>query len=73
MERKGLGQILLEKGLITNEQLERTLLQQVNEKKYLGEVLVERKLVTNEQIVECLTEQKKADTVSLKSIKNLKP
>jgi len=73
MERKGLGQILLEKGLITNEQLERALLQQVNEKKYLGEVLVERKLVTNEQIVECLTEQKKADTVSLKSIKNLKP
>ncbi|HNS32309.1 MAG TPA: ATPase, T2SS/T4P/T4SS family, partial [bacterium] len=73
MERKGLGQILLEKGLITGEQLESALLQQMKEKKFLGEVLIEKKLVTNEQIIECLTEQKKADSVNLLALKSLKP
>lgn len=73
MERKGLGQILLEKGLITNEQLESALFQQMAEKKFLGEVLIEKGLVTNEQIVESLTEQKKADSVNLNALKNIKP
>ncbi|MCK9266865.1 Flp pilus assembly complex ATPase component TadA [bacterium] len=73
MERKGLGQILLEKGLITTEQLESALIQQITDNRFLGEVLVEKKIVTKEQILECLTEQKKAATVNLQSIRNIKP
>ncbi len=69
MERKELGQILLEKGLISIEQLDSALIQQSVEKKFLGEVLVEKGYVTNDQIVECLTEQKKSDFINLEKVK----
>lgn len=72
MERKELGQLLLEKGLITQEQLEEALLKQAVEKKFLGEILIESNLVTREQILECLTEQKKADFVDLSKVKGIK-
>jgi type IV pilus assembly protein PilB len=72
MERKELGQILLEKGLINIEQLDKALIQQAVDKKFLGEVLIEKGFVTNKQIVECLTEQKKADFVNLKKVKGIK-
>jgi len=39
MERKELGQILLEKGIINLEQLEDVLMEQMKEKKYFGEVI----------------------------------
>ena len=73
MERKELGQILLEKGLITLEQLEEALFQQAAENRFLGEILVRNNLVTNEQILECLTEQKKADFVNLAKVKGIRP
>jgi len=72
MERKELGQILLEKGLITIEQLEDALVKQMEEKKFLGEILMESGLVTREQILECLTEQQKADFVDLSKVKGIK-
>ncbi len=72
MERKELGQILLEKGVISLEQLEEALIRQAAEKKFLGEILVGNKAVTNEQIVECLTEQKKANFVNLSNFKGIK-
>lgn len=72
MERKELGQILIEKGLITQEQLEEALLKQTVEKKFLGEILIENNFVTKEQILECLTEQKKADFVDLSKVKGIK-
>ena len=72
MERKELGQILIEKGFITQEQLEEALLKQSVEKKFLGEILIENHLVTKGQILECLTEQKKADFVDLSKVKGIK-
>ncbi|MBN1445321.1 MAG: Flp pilus assembly complex ATPase component TadA [Candidatus Omnitrophica bacterium] len=72
MERKELGQILLDRGVITLEQLEDALIRQAAEKKFLGEILVGSKVVTNEQILECLTEQKKADFVNLENFKGIK-
>jgi len=72
MERKELGQILLEKGLITIEQLEDALVKQMEEKKFLGEILLESGLVTREQILECLTEQQKADFVDLSKVQGIK-
>ncbi|MCX8082235.1 MAG: ATPase, T2SS/T4P/T4SS family [bacterium] len=72
MERKELGQILLEKGLITQEQLEDALLKQTLEKKFLGEILIEQRIVTKEQIIECLTDQKKSSFVDLSKIRGIK-
>ena len=72
MERKELGQILLEKGLITVEQLEEALTEQAKTKKFLGEILIEKNFVTKEQILEALTEQKKANFVKLSSFKGIK-
>jgi len=72
MERKELGQILLEKGLITVEQLEEALTEQARTKKFLGEILIEKNFVTKEQILEALTEQKKANFVKLSSFKGIK-
>jgi len=72
MERKELGQILLEKGLITVEQLEEALTEQAKTKKFLGEILIEKNFVTKEKILEALTEQKKANFVKLSSLKGIK-
>lgn len=72
MERKELGQILLEKGLLTIEQLEEALTEQVKTKKFLGEILIEKNFVTREQIIEALTQQKKADFVKLSSFKGIR-
>ncbi len=72
MERKELGQLLLEKKLLTIEQLDSALIQQSAEKKFLGEILVEKGFVTNKQIIECLTEQKRADFVNLAKVRGIK-
>src|SRR5215217_5250215 len=57
IERKPLGQLLLDKGLVKPEQLERALEEQrrSNHQKLLGEVLVELRLCTEDQITEALT------------------
>ncbi|MCM8771610.1 MAG: Flp pilus assembly complex ATPase component TadA [Candidatus Omnitrophica bacterium] len=73
MERKELGQILLEKGLITLEQLNEALELQNETKKFLGEILIEKGYIKKEDIWQALTEQKKADSVSLSKLKGLKP
>lgn len=72
MERKELGQILIEKGVITQEHLDSALIKQAVEKKFLGEILIENNIVTREQILECLTEQKKADFVDLSNVRGIK-
>src|SRR6185295_897818 len=57
-QRKPLGQLLLSKGLIKPEQLERALEEQrrSNHQKLLGEVLVELRLCTEDQITEALAQ-----------------
>lgn len=73
MERKELGQILLEKGLITPEQLEEALKIQSETKKYLGEILIEKGFVSKEDVLNALTEQSKAKYIDLSKFKGIKP
>jgi type IV pilus assembly protein PilB len=58
LERKPLGQLLLDRGLVKPEQLERALEEQrrSNHQKLLGEVLVELRLCTEDQITEALAQ-----------------
>ncbi len=55
-EKKLLGQILVDRGDISKEDLDRVM----GKKKFLGEILVENKLVTPEKVESALAEQKKA-------------
>src|SRR5687767_8065311 len=56
--RKPLGQLLLQKGLLKPEQLERALDEQrrSNHQKLLGEILVELRICTEDQITEALAQ-----------------
>src|SRR3954454_4643455 len=56
--RKPLGQLLLEKGLVKPEQLDRALDEQrrSNHQKLLGEVLIEMRFCTEDQITEALAQ-----------------
>jgi type IV pilus assembly protein PilB len=58
LERKPLGQLLLDRGLVKPEQLERALDEQrrSNHQKLLGEVLVELRICTEDQITEALAQ-----------------
>src|SRR5688572_24794628 len=58
LERKPLGQLLLDKGLVKPEQLDRALEEQrrSNHQKLLGEVLVELRICTEDQITEVLAQ-----------------
>src|SRR5438552_8939006 len=58
LERKPLGQLLIDKGLIKAEQLERALEEQrrSNHQKLLGEILVELHICTEDQITEALAQ-----------------
>jgi type IV pilus assembly protein PilB len=58
LQRKPLGQLLLVKGLIKPEQLERALDEQRrnNHQKLLGEILVELRICTEDQITEALAQ-----------------
>src|SRR5438270_578507 len=56
--RKPLGQLLLSKGVIQQDQLERALEEQKrsNHQKLLGEIMVEMRFCTEDQITEALAE-----------------
>src|SRR5437763_16786514 len=58
LERKPLGQLLIDKGLIKAEQLERALEEQrrSNHQKLLGEILVELRMCSEDQITEALAQ-----------------
>src|SRR5690348_9667637 len=58
LQRKPLGQLLLNKGLIKQEQLDRALAEQKqsNHQKLLGEILVELRICTEDQITEALAQ-----------------
>ncbi|HOO71708.1 MAG TPA: hypothetical protein PK926_08090 [Spirochaetota bacterium] len=61
MTKKKIGEILIEQGLITEEQLDKALkLQQKGNKGLLGVILLELKLITPEQLLRCLEIQKKS-------------
>jgi type IV pilus assembly protein PilB len=58
LERKPLGQLLLNKGLVKQEQLDSALIEQKksNHQKLLGEVLVELDICSEEQVTEALAQ-----------------
>ena len=55
---KQLGQILVEQGLITNEQLEEALEKHRNSSKSLGRVLIDLGLIKESHLVRALSEQR---------------
>ncbi|HOJ40943.1 MAG TPA: type II secretion system protein GspE, partial [bacterium] len=73
MERYELGQLLLNKGVISRDQLEHALIEQQQTKKFLGEILLEKGYVTREQLVAALTEQTAADEIHLSKFQGIKP
>ena len=65
--QKKLGEILMEKGLITQEQLDLVLEEQSRTKKFLGEVLIKHQLITEHDLLSTLSEQFNYPVVSLKN------
>ena len=56
-KRVRLGDVLIEKGLITQEQLEKALSEQKEKGTLLGETLVNLGYVSQDNIIDILTEQ----------------
>jgi type II secretory ATPase GspE/PulE/Tfp pilus assembly ATPase PilB-like protein len=63
-----LGDILVEKGLISQRELERALVEQAQTKKLLGEVMVSMGLITEHKMLSVLAEQQGISLVDLKKI-----
>ena len=66
--KKKIGDVLLEKGLITVEQLEEGLALQRAAGQRLGELLVEKGYVTDEQMVDAVSERLSIPRISLSSM-----
>ena len=73
MDRRPLGAILREKGVVEQAQLEEALQERKTNGKFLGEILVERGVVSRETIFEALTDQKKADFIRLREYEAICP
>lgn len=67
--RKRLGEILLEAGMISEEQLEEALTKQKASNKSLGQILIESKFVTESNIKDALELQFGISYVNVKNIK----
>lgn len=63
-----LGDILVEKGLINQQELERALREQVRSKKMLGEVMVSMGLITEEKFLQVIAEQQGIPFMDLKDL-----
>lgn len=68
MLRKKLGEILIEKKLITEEQLEECLSEQKLTKEYLGAILLKKRLLKESGLMEALSEQFQIPFISLKTV-----
>lgn len=66
--RKRLGEILLEAGMITEDQLEKALIEQKTSKKSLGQILMDSEIVTEHNIKSALEYQFGISYVNLKTI-----
>jgi len=64
-----LGEILVEKGVITAKELELAVTQQQKTKKLLGQILIEMGLITEKKLLQVLAEQQGVAFVELKNIK----
>ncbi len=68
MARKRIGDLLIERGLITEKELEFALETQKKTKEKLGEVLINNKIVTPENIAKTLAVQLEVDYVDLTKV-----
>jgi type IV pilus assembly protein PilB len=68
MAKKKIGELLLEKGFITPQQLEEGLKEQALSGKRLGEILVDRGYVTDEQLIDTVSERLSIPRVMLSSM-----
>jgi len=64
--RKRLGEILMEKGMITEEELKECLEEQRLTKEFLGSILVKKKIVKEEDLMRALSKQFNLPYISLK-------
>jgi type IV pilus assembly protein PilB len=65
-QKKKLGEMLVESGVISQEELQRALEEQKTKLKRLGDVLLELGYVTNDAILRALAEQISVDSINLK-------
>ena len=68
MAIKKIGELLIDKNLITPTQLKQAINEQKTSGKRLGEVVVAMNLVTEEQLLEVISERLKTPKVTLESI-----
>jgi len=68
MPRKKIGDILIEKGLISEEQLARALEEQSKSGRKIGQILVESETITEDQLIETISERLQIPRISLESI-----
>ncbi|MEP0827296.1 MAG: Flp pilus assembly complex ATPase component TadA [bacterium] len=68
MLRKRIGDILLEKGLITSAQLTEALKEQEKTGRKIGQLLVEKGIITEEQLIEAVSERLQIPKISLASL-----
>jgi type IV pilus assembly protein PilB len=65
--QKKIGEILVAKGLINDQQLQDALTQQRKSKKFLGEILIENYSINEKDLLGVLSEQFDIEVVSLKN------
>jgi len=65
--QKRLGELLIEKGRITQQQLSNALAEQSRTKEFLGAILLKNKQITEKDLLEALSEQFDIPVVSLKN------
>ncbi|MDD3776994.1 MAG: ATPase, T2SS/T4P/T4SS family [Actinomycetota bacterium] len=71
MDRERLGQILLRKNLINEEQLKNALKTQERSGERLGNILIDKNYITPEELVDVLSYQKGFDTVDLAKVQDI--
>jgi type IV pilus assembly protein PilB len=68
MPRQKIGDILVEKGLVTTAQLAEALKEQEKSGNKIGQILVEKGLITEEQLIDAVSERLNIPRISLNSL-----
>ena len=71
MKKKGkyLGEMLVKKGLISEDQLQEMIQEQLSNKKFIGEMFVEKGIIDEDDLYATIAEQFNIEYVSLKNEK----
>jgi type IV pilus assembly protein PilB len=65
-KKKYIGELLIDKGLITYEQLQEVIAEQMKSKQFLGEMFVKKGIISEDDLLETLAEQFALNFVHLK-------